>query len=326
MNSKVDQRKIKLKDLTPEQTANLLPDGLISLCWRGSIAHGMYVPANDPDSIDDKDVIGVYVNPIEHYLGFGREDVMEKWEGQYDCVFYEVRKMISLLLQCNPNVLSILWLEPNGIIWEHPLGRRLRESRDLFVTKKAYHSFTGYAYNQLKRMSHFNQEAQALMTKLEDKLRNIDVEPDSADEGDSLRHLNGEPFTGATHEIMEIVKRYRGERNRYFSGGYMGKKRRELVRRSGYDTKNAAHLIRLLRMGIEFLTEGSLYVERADKAELMDIKQGQWPLERVNAEADRLFKLAEEAYVRSSLPSEPDRVRAEQLCVGIVHDYHNSKR
>jgi len=42
----------------------------------------------------------------------------------------------------------------------------------------------------------------------------------------------------------------------------MGKKRRELVMRVGYDSKNAAHLIRLLRMGIEFLTEGTMYVER----------------------------------------------------------------
>jgi DNA relaxase NicK len=64
--------------------------------------------------------------------------------------------------------------------------------------------------------------------------------------------------------MMEVVKRYKGERRRFYSGGYMGKKRRELVVRVGYDAKNAAHLIRLLRMGIEFLTEGTLYVERAD--------------------------------------------------------------
>lgn len=51
----------------------------------------------------------------------------------------------------------------------------------------------------------------------------------------------------------------------------MGQKRRELVRRVGYDAKNAAHLIRLLRMGIEFLTEGTLHVERADATELLDI-------------------------------------------------------
>ena len=54
------------------------------------------------------------------------------------------------------------------------------------------------------------------------------------------------------------------KRRRYYSGGYMGQKRRELVRRVGYDDKNAAHLIRLLRMGIEFLTEGTIYVERAN--------------------------------------------------------------
>lgn len=103
----------------------------------------------------------------------------------------------------------------------------------------------------------------------------------------------------------------------------MGQKRRELVRRVGYDAKNAAHLIRLLRMGIEFLTEGTLHVERADGPELLDIKHGAWSLERVKAESERLFKLAQEAYVRSSLPSEPDRQRAELLCVQMISDYHN---
>ena len=95
---------IELKGLSPEQVANLLPDGLISLCWRGSVAHGMYVPKTDPDSIDDKDIMGIYVAEREHYLGFGRRDVYEKWEGEWDCVFYELRKMIGLLLNCNPNV------------------------------------------------------------------------------------------------------------------------------------------------------------------------------------------------------------------------------
>jgi hypothetical protein len=89
--------------------------------------------------------------------------------------------------------------------------------------------------------------------------------------------------------MMEVVKRYRGERRRYYSGGYMGQKRRELVRRVGYDAKNAAHLIRLLRMGIEFLTEGTMHVERADAPELLEIKRGAWPLEKVKAEAERLF-------------------------------------
>jgi hypothetical protein len=126
--------------------------------------------------------------------------------------------------------------------------------------------------------------------------------------------------------MMEVVKRYRGERRRYYSGGYMGQKRRELVRRVGYDAKNAAHLIRLLRMGIEFLTEGTLHVERQDAPELLSIKRGEWSLEKVKTEAERLFQLSQEAYVRSTLPPEPDRDHAEKLCVEIISAYHGLDR
>lgn len=172
-------------------------------------------------------------------------------------------------------------------------------------------------------MISFNQEAQALMTQLEEQLTAFGIDPDSCDAGHSLRTLDGQPFVGATPEMMELVKRYRGERRRYYSGGYMGQKRRELVRRVGYDAKNAAHLIRLLRMGIEFLTEGTMHVERADAPELLDIKRGAWPLEKLKAEAERLFQLSQEAYVRSSLPPEPDRDRGERLCIEIISTYHN---
>ena len=319
------KRKIELKGLSQDQVDRLLPEGLISLCWRGSVAHGMYVPQSDPDSIDDKDVMGIYIAPLEHYLGFGREDVYEKWEGEWDCVFYEVRKFIGLLLNCNPNVLSLLWLKPNGIIYENAFGAQLREHRDLFVTRKAYHSFSGYAHAQFKKMISFNQEAQELMQQLEEQLIGFGIDPESCDAGDSLRTLDGRPFVGATPAMMEVVKRYRGERRRYYSGGYMGKKRRELVRRVGYDAKNAAHLIRLLRMGIEFLTEGTIYVERADAPELLDIKRGAWPLEKVKSEAERLFQLSQEAYVRSTLPPEPDRARAERLCVEMISEFHKQR-
>jgi len=316
---------VNLKGLSPDQIERLLPEGLISLCWRGSVAHGMYVPKSDPDSIDDKDVMGIYIGPLEHYLGFGRRDVYEQWEGEWDCVFYELRKFIGLLLKCNPNVLSLLWLKPNGIIYETALGARLREQRDLFVTKQAYHSFSGYAHVQFRKMISFNQEAQALMQQLEEQLASFGIDPESCDAGHSLRTIEGRPFVGATAEMMEVVKRYRGERRRYYSGGYMGQKRRELVRRVGYDAKNAAHLIRLLRMGIEFLTEGTIHVERADALELLDIKRGAWALEKVKVEAERLFQLSQEAYVRSSLPPEAAHAAAEKLCVDLIAEYHSQR-
>lgn len=100
--------------------------------------------------------------------------------------------------------------------------------------------------------------------------------------------------------------------------GYMGEKRRALVEKFGYDTKNAAHLIRILRMGIEFLRDEELNVKRYDAPELLAIKHGEWSLAKVKSEAERLFRRAEEANDRSALPARPDRDRVNSLCTTIV--------
>lgn len=100
--------------------------------------------------------------------------------------------------------------------------------------------------------------------------------------------------------------------------GHVGEKRRQLVDRFGYDTKNAAHLIRLLRMGTEFLVEGQLHVLREDAKQLLEIKRGEWTLERVLNEADYGFKKAEEAYIQSSLPVQPDKARINRLCMEVL--------
>lgn len=51
---------------------------------------------------------------------------------------------------------------------------------------------------------------------------------------------------------LATLKRFRKLHKQHFSG-YMGEKRKAMVRKYQYDVKNAAHLIRLLRMGAEFL-------------------------------------------------------------------------
>jgi predicted nucleotidyltransferase len=261
INAKGD---VKFRGITQQETNQLLPEkGLMLLVYRGSIAHGMYVPQEDPDSIDDKDVMGAYIAPYQHYVGFpSGKDSMENIYKEWDVVCYELRKLIQLLLKGNPNVLSLLWVHDRHVIYENNAGKLLRANKKIFVSKNVYHSFNGYAYSQFKRMTHFKFE------------------------------------------------------------GYMGDKRKKLVEKFGYDTKNAAHLIRLLRMGIEFLTEGTLHVHRADAENLLAIKRGEWDLKKVQDEAERLFTLAEEAYVRSSLPAEPDREAAEELLARLVCNYH----
>ncbi len=258
----------KLKGLTAEEVQEkILPPGsneLILLTYRGSISHGTYRPSTDPNSIDDKDLMGVFIPPIEDAFGFGRKKLPDKMYKEWDVVHYAFKKLVSLLYKANPNVLSLLWCEEKHVIFSSTHGDVLRAHRDLFATKKAYHSFCGYARSQLKRM---------------------------------------------TINACE---------------GYMGKKRKALVEKHGYDTKSAAHLIRLLHMGIEFLTEGRLYVDRGgrDASLLLSIKDGDYTLEYIQELAESLFVTADGAYIASPLPAEPDRVAIEQLMCKVLTDFY----
>lgn len=119
--------------------------------------------------------------------------------------------------------------------------------------------------------------------------------------------------------LIKYYKKVKGEAYQ----GYMGTKRKILVKEFGYDVKSASHLIRLLRMGIEFLKEGILYVEREDASELLDIKRGKWSLERIKKEADLLFVAAREAYLKSPLPPKPDTVKIEQLMIEALCRHHS---
>jgi predicted nucleotidyltransferase len=107
--------------------------------------------------------------------------------------------------------------------------------------------------------------------------------------------------------------------------GYMGEKRKRLVQKFGYDVKNACHLIRLLRMGIEFLQDGKLYVKRTDADDLLSIKRGEWSLEQVKAESDKLFKKAENAYKKSKLPEYPNYEKIDNLCINIIKSHFGKK-
>lgn len=132
-----------------------LSDWCILQCWRGSIAHGTFRPSSEPDSIDDKDVLAVCVPPIDYYLGmkqYGSRGTKEIKRAEWDVVIYEAKKMIGLLAQGNPNVLSALWLEPQDYLLVTEAGQLLLDNRDLFVGKHVYRSFVGYGTSQLRRM------------------------------------------------------------------------------------------------------------------------------------------------------------------------------
>lgn len=81
--------------------------------------------------------------------------------------------------------------------------------------------------------------------------------------------------------------------------------RAESIAKFGYDTKNAMHLIRLLKMGIEILAIGEVYVLRPDRDYLLSIRRGEFTLEEIQTEAERLMRKLDEACKKSALPDKP---------------------
>ena len=114
-------------------------------------------------------------------------------------------------------------------------------------------------------------------------------------------------------------------RMKHINWSGMGEKRRKLVEKFSYDTKNASHLIRLLKMGIELLSTGEVNVLRHDSPELLAIKRGEWSLAKVEKESNRLFPLMEEALIKTSLPNKPNYRKAEEICMEIIKRFYKIK-
>ncbi len=189
----------------------------------------------------------------------------------------------------------------------------LHQRRDIFSSQAAAEAFAGYAADQLKRMEAFDLERMAEYEALTGAItaRGAVGEVLEADTA-KLKHLAGQWDLD-----LELLARFRKLHREHFSG-YMGENRKAMVRKYQYDVKNAAHLIRLLRMGAEFIETGTLQVFRtSDADELKVIKRGGWSLEQVKEEAARLFSNVERVRARSPLKAEPDAVAANELLIAM---------
>jgi uncharacterized protein len=237
-------------------------DNSIVLMYRGSIAHGTYIPNSHPNSIDDKDVFGITFLPKDYFFGLRTFEQYEVQKEYWDVLVYEFRKFIQLALKANPNVLSAFFTPEEHIIKKSLIFEKLVANRHLFLSKLVYASFCGYSKAQLYKMQHTQYQ------------------------------------------------------------GYMGEKRKALVDKFGFDTKNAQHLIRLQRQGIELLTTGEFKVTRPDAEELKQIKHGNWPLDKVVQVAEEQFKIMEKAYSDTTLPARPDEEAVGKLVVEILYEHY----
>lgn len=346
-----------------------LPDRTFYVTRHGSHAYGTSLPSSDLD------LRGIAIAPKEYYLGFGQ--VFEQAEQKVpDLVVFELRKFMKLAADANPNVLELLHTDDSDHVVTSPLFEKLHENRHLFLSRKAKHTFSGYAVSQLKRINthyrwlknpptqgptraEFNlpertvipadqlAAANAAIQKQVDQwswheLEDVDPSVRQALKDEFTRRLaeitswGWEETTEKTWlaasrsvgfdtnfiELLDRERRYTGKLREWQQYNDWKKNRNvdraALEEKYGYDTKHGMHLVRLLRMCREILTEGKVLVRRPDAEELLRIRAGEWDYHKLVEWAEAQDKDLEALSKTSKLPNAPDRKKLDQLCIEMV--------
>ena len=112
----------------------------------GSICYG----TNTPES--DVDIRGVAVmKDLSYYYGWLNK--FNQYEDNVeDTVIYDIRKAFKLMSDSNPNMLDLLYVDEKFFTKITPYWQTVLDNRDAFLSKKARHTYVGYAYAQLKKI------------------------------------------------------------------------------------------------------------------------------------------------------------------------------
>lgn len=305
-----------------------LGDNTILLVRHGSRAYGTNTPTSDTD------IKGICIAPLTNYIGLEspfEQAEFKSEEENTEGVVYELRKFLRLASECNPNILEILFVDDEDVLFCTPIGQLLRDNRDMFLSKKARYTFAGYARSQLQRIK---RHKAWLLNPPKGKPERADFNLPEKGMGPSemgaLKSLEekGHVFSENAVGLLQKEKAYFNALQQYKN--YEGWKksrnpaRAELEAKCGYDSKHAMHLIRLLTMCSEILRGKGVLVKRThDVAKLLDIRSGLWTYEQVIDLAENLESQCDVAAKFSSLPEECDKQCVNDLCVQLIKQFHN---
>lgn len=124
---------------------------IIFECVSGSHAYGLSTPKSDID------IRGIYVNPPTEYLGL-LDASKQISDEKNDTTYYSLRRIFELLQTANPNIIEMLWMPEDCIKINSSIMEKIITNRGLFISKKCYHSHSGYAYAQIKKAKGQNKK------------------------------------------------------------------------------------------------------------------------------------------------------------------------
>lgn len=144
----------------------------------GSVAYGV------SDDLSDYDVNGFFVPAADrlfphmrgHLLGFDADPKCPKayqkhhihhTDGkEYDLNIYAITQYFKLCLDNNPNMVDTLFTPRECVLHSTAVAEMVREKRELFLHKKCFPKYKGYAFQQMHKMKGKNPEKDSKRDKL----------------------------------------------------------------------------------------------------------------------------------------------------------------
>lgn len=306
---------------------------VIMLGLSGSYSYG----TNNENS--DIDVRGVTLDRKSDLIGMTS---FEQYVDDYtDTTIYAFHKMIMLLLNCNPGAIELLGLNPEHYLYLNDIGKELIENRRLFLSKRAAQSFGGYADAQLRRLQNAlardvcsqSEKEQHIFNSIKNSMYAFQNKYEKFDNGNlriyidksqrpefdteifldaELKHYPLRDYRNIRNEMNNIVKEYDkiGKRNKKKDDAHLN--------------KHAMHLIRLLMMAVDILTEGEIHTYRKkEQGLLLGIRNGEFQ-KKDGAFRDEFYDMLadyerklEDAARNTILPDEPDINRVQEFVMQV---------
>ena len=297
------------------------------LTLAGSRAYG----TNNEDS--DTDIRGFAIEKFQEIIGL--KDFEQVEDRETDTVIYALRKFISLCANCNPNVIEMLGTRDEDVIYANEIGQLVRGNASLFLSKRAYQSFAGYATAQLRRIQnalahdsyseadkerHIQKSLESMMLSLESQYElaggsiTFDMkEEDGNSELCASVHIDDVPlrrFLAVNNAMTNMLRNYDKLNNR-------NKKKDEV-----HLYKHAMHLIRLFLTGRDILEGRGIHTYREkERPMLLGIRHGEIPLDEVFHMAETGEQELRKSYQESELPMKPDMDKIHELEQQIYKQY-----
>ena len=116
----------------------------------GSHAYGTSLPTSDFD------IRGVFIQPLDDILSYGYVDQVT--DATNDVIFYELKRFLELVEKNNPNILEILNLPIDCVIYKDPIFDLITNHKNKFISKLCKMTFADSAIQQIKKARSYNKK------------------------------------------------------------------------------------------------------------------------------------------------------------------------